>query len=62
MAEGIQQKIDWISEAAHDRFANLEFNTYPTFHPVTITGDGRPVAREVADRLNQRYGAPPHQG
>ncbi len=57
MAEGTQQKIDWVREAAHDRYANLEFNTYPTFHPVTITDDPRPVARQVADRLNQRYSA-----
>jgi len=57
MTDGTQQKIDWVRAAAHDRFANLEFNTYPTFHPVTISDNPRPVARQVADRLNQRYSA-----
>ncbi len=57
MAAGTQQKIDWVRDAAKDRYANLEFNTYPTFHPVTITDNPRPVARQLADRLNQRYDA-----
>lgn len=57
MTEGTQQKIDWVRAAAGSRFASLEINTYPTFHPVTITDQPRPVARQVADRLNQRYDA-----
>lgn len=57
MTEGTLQKIEWVKAAAGDRWPALEFNTYPTFHPVTITDDPRPVARQVAERLNQRFDA-----
>ncbi|GAC1483228.1 MAG: LLM class F420-dependent oxidoreductase [Candidatus Dormibacteria bacterium] len=57
MTDGTLQKIEWVKAAAGDRWPGLEFNTYPTFHPVTVTDNPRPVARQVADRLNQRFGA-----
>jgi probable F420-dependent oxidoreductase len=56
MAEGTLQKIGWVRAAAGDRFEGLEFNTYPTFHPVTITDQPRPVARQIGDRFRQNYG------
>jgi probable F420-dependent oxidoreductase len=56
MAEGTLQKIGWVKAAAGGRFASLEFNTYPTFHPVTITDRPRPVAKKIADRFQQHYG------
>lgn len=55
MAAGTLQKIGWVKAAAGGRFASLEFNTYPTFHPVTITDQPRAVAREIGDRFRQRY-------
>jgi probable F420-dependent oxidoreductase len=54
-ADGTLQKIGWVRDAAGDRFAGLEFNTYPTFHPVTVTDQPRPVARQIGDRFRQRY-------
>lgn len=56
MADGTREKIGWVKAAAGDRFAGLEFNTYPTFHPVTVTDQPRPVARQIGDRFRQRYG------
>jgi probable F420-dependent oxidoreductase len=55
-AAATEEKIDWIREAAGDRFDRLELNTYPTGGPVVITNRARAAAQERADRLRQWTG------
>ena len=55
MAAGTLEKIGWVKAAAAERFSRLEFNTYPTFQPVSITDKPGPIAREIGDRFRQRY-------
>lgn len=50
------EKIDWVREAAGDRFADLTFNIYPSVWPVTITDDVHAEARAVIDHLKGRTG------
>ena len=38
-----EEKIDWVREAAGDRFDDLEFNVYPSAWP--IVGHRRPARR-----------------
>lgn len=51
-----EEKIGWIREAAGERFAELELNTYPTAGPTVITGDARAEARRRADRIREQTG------
>jgi probable F420-dependent oxidoreductase len=51
-----RQKIDWVREAAGDRFESLEFNIYPSLWPVTVTDDLHGEATRVADSLRKRTG------
>jgi probable F420-dependent oxidoreductase len=51
-----REKIDWVREAAGDRFGSLEFNTYPSTWPVTVTDDLHGEARRVIDSLRARTG------
>lgn len=51
-----REKIDWVREAAGERFNDLEFNIYPSVWPVTITDDLRGEARKVIDELRSRTG------
>ena len=55
-AAATAEKIDWVREAAGDRFDGLEFNIYPSGWPVTVTNDPRSVAREVIDHHRGRTG------
>jgi probable F420-dependent oxidoreductase len=50
------EKISWIREAAGDRFAELELNTYPTGGPTVITSNARAEARRRADRIRAQTG------
>src|SRR6202022_127394 len=52
---GSEAKVAIIKAAAGDRFDQLEINTYPSFL-AKVTDQARPAARQVADRLRQRYG------
>jgi probable F420-dependent oxidoreductase len=52
---GSEQKVAIIREAAGPRFDQLEINTYPSFS-AKVTDRPRPAAREVGDRIRQRYG------
>jgi probable F420-dependent oxidoreductase len=52
---GSEAKVAIIREAAGPRFDQLEINTYPSFS-AKVTDQARPAAREVADRIRQRYG------
>ena len=54
--EAAREKIEWVREAAGDRFAALTFNIYPSVWPVTITGNLRAEARAVAAHLHSRSG------
>jgi probable F420-dependent oxidoreductase len=51
-----REKIDWVREAAGDRFPSLEFNIYPSVWPVTVTDDLHGEARKVIDHLRSRTG------
>jgi probable F420-dependent oxidoreductase len=55
-AAATEEKVGWVREAAGDRFADLELNTYPTGGPVLVTDRARPAAQEYADRLRARTG------
>jgi alkanesulfonate monooxygenase SsuD/methylene tetrahydromethanopterin reductase-like flavin-dependent oxidoreductase (luciferase family) len=50
-AAATEEKIGWVREAAGDRFADLEFNAYPSGGPVVVTDDARSAAAERAQRL-----------
>ena len=43
-------------EAAGERFADLEFNVYPTGVPATITKDARKIAADTLDRIRNSSG------
>ena len=51
-----REKIDWVRDAAGERFESLEFNIYPSAWPVTVTDDLRGEARRVIDSLRSRTG------
>jgi probable F420-dependent oxidoreductase len=55
-AAATKEKIGWVREAAGDRFADLELNTYATGGPTVITSDPRAEARRRADRIRQQTG------
>ncbi|MEV1006507.1 TIGR03621 family F420-dependent LLM class oxidoreductase [Streptomyces sp. NPDC049881] len=51
-----EEKIRWVREAAGDRFAGLELNTYPTGGPMVVTDNAKAEARRRADDLRRRTG------
>lgn len=55
-AEATDEKIGWIREAAGDRFAALELNTYTVFGPLVITSDARGEAGRRADVIRAATG------
>ena len=52
---GSEAKVAIIREASGSRFDQLEINTYPSLS-AKVTDEARPAAREVLDRIRQRYG------
>jgi hypothetical protein len=52
----LAERIEFVRAAAGDRFADLEFNVYPSTWPVTVTDDLRGEARRVIDNLRSRTG------
>lgn len=54
--EATVEKIDWVRQAAGDRFDSLEFNTYPSASAPTITGDAASALAAAADRIEQQTG------
>jgi probable F420-dependent oxidoreductase len=50
------EKIGWIREAAGDRIAEIEINTYQAMGRPLITDNDRPPLEELAAQLNSRYG------
>ena len=51
-----EEKIEWVREAAGERFDALEFNVYPSQWPIVVTDDLRGEARKVIDRMRERTG------
>jgi probable F420-dependent oxidoreductase len=51
-----REKIDWVREAAGERFPSIELNIYPSGWPPTVTDDLRGEARKVIDRVKSRTG------
>jgi probable F420-dependent oxidoreductase len=54
-AAATAEKVNWIREAAGQRFEEIEINTYPSLIPAMIRDDRRAAAREVLDRLRKRF-------
>ena len=50
------EKIDWVREAAGDRFGDLEFNVYPSMSEVTVTEHARAEAAKLRDKLRLETG------
>ena len=48
------EKLDWVREAAGQRFEDLTFNVYPSSWPVTITEHPRLEAARVVGYLRGR--------
>jgi len=48
------EKIEWVRQAAGDRFDELEFNSYPTLSQPIVTDDARGEAEKLAARLQDR--------
>ena len=68
--EAAAEKLDWVREAAGERFATLEINAYPSQFPSGITDRARAMATERAAAITARAGvaitadellASPHQ-
>jgi probable F420-dependent oxidoreductase len=52
------EKLEWVREAAGDRFGEIEFNTYPSLSPVIVTDHARREADDLSARLLARSGVP----
>ncbi|HET9680679.1 MAG TPA: TIGR03621 family F420-dependent LLM class oxidoreductase [Candidatus Limnocylindrales bacterium] len=50
------EKIDWVRQAAGERFAELVLNVYPSGAPVVVTDDARGELRNAADAIRARTG------
>jgi probable F420-dependent oxidoreductase len=51
-----REKIEWVRQAAGERFDSMELNIYPSGWPPTITDDLRGEARRFIDRIRSRTG------
>jgi probable F420-dependent oxidoreductase len=51
-----REKIEWVREAAGERFEDLQLNIYPSGWAPTITDDLHGEARRVIDRVRSRTG------
>jgi probable F420-dependent oxidoreductase len=51
-----EEKIGWVEAAAGERFADLEFNVYPSQWPIVVTDDLHGEARKVIDGMKVRSG------
>lgn len=50
------EKIEWVRDAAGDRFDDLELNVYPSMTAISVTDQPRQEAEELADALHARSG------
>ncbi|MFN8622442.1 MAG: TIGR03621 family F420-dependent LLM class oxidoreductase [Chloroflexota bacterium] len=53
---GAEEKIGWVRDAAGERFADLELNTYPSTWPPVITDDPRAEADKVIAKVRDGSG------
>jgi probable F420-dependent oxidoreductase len=51
-----EEKIDWVREAAGERFTGLELNVYPSSWEIVVTNDAHAEAHRVIDHLRARSG------
>jgi probable F420-dependent oxidoreductase len=56
VAAATAEKVAWVREAAGERFADLELNTYPALAPLRVTDAALAAARDLAARLGARDG------
>ncbi len=54
--DATREKIEWVREAAGDRFDSLEFNIYPSAWAPTITDDVRGEVGRAIDSIRERTG------
>ena len=54
-----EEKIDWVREAAGERFDDLTLNVYPSFWPVTVTDDLAGEVDRVVAAMTERSGIAP---
>ncbi|WP_426566150.1 TIGR03621 family F420-dependent LLM class oxidoreductase [Angustibacter sp. McL0619] len=54
--EATAEKIDWVRQAAGDRFGELTFNVYPSFWPTTVTDDLHGEIEKVRAAVLERGG------
>jgi probable F420-dependent oxidoreductase len=55
-AAATEEKIEWVRQAAGDRFDALEFNAYPSGGPVVVTNDARGEAARRAELIRRQSG------
>ena len=55
---GTAEKVEWVRDAAGDRFADLTLNIYPSMTGVSVTDRPLAEAAEVAERIAERSGIP----
>ena len=51
------EKIDWVRQAAGERFEEIELNVYPSSYPITVTDDTKGELRKCQDRIREHYAA-----
>jgi probable F420-dependent oxidoreductase len=51
-----EEKLEWVRQAAGDRFDQIELNLHPQISPVIVTDQVRPAVAELADRLRKNTG------
>jgi probable F420-dependent oxidoreductase len=56
MLAATAEKVEWVRNAAGERFDQLELNTYGSIGPAHVTDDALTAARALAERLGGRYG------
>ena len=52
--EATREKVQWVREAAGERFDDIELNTYPALRPTAVTDDPARAARDLLESLRKR--------
>lgn len=56
LAPETDEKLEWVRAAAGARLHEIEVNTYPCLGPVQVSDNALAAARELSERLEERYG------
>lgn len=56
--EATAEKVEWVREAAGDRFDQLTFNVYPSMSQPSVTDSAREEIAALVARLTEEGGAP----